>query len=138
VSEKFHSKLKTALPKRIVKPLVFSATYLTIFRLQNNDVVKQSFTRYKRIMEKHIEQHLVREVKKRGGVAYKFSSPSHRGVSDRVVCLPGQTWFVELKQPNGKLSALQVLFAAEMERLNQRYICLWSKEDVDKWLNEVA
>ena len=89
-------------------------------------------------MEKHIEQHLVREVKKRGGVAYKFSSPSHRGVSDRVVCLQGQTWFVELKQPNGKLSALQMLFAAEMERLGQRYICLWSKEDVDKWLNETA
>ena len=89
-------------------------------------------------MEKQIEQYLVREVKKRGGVAYKFSSPSHRGVSDRVVCLPGQTWFVELKQPKGKLSALQVLFAEEMEWLGQRYICLWSKEDVDKWLNEVA
>jgi len=89
-------------------------------------------------MEKHIEQHLVREVKKRGGVAYKFTSPSHRGVSDRVVCLQGQTWFVELKQPNSKLSALQALFAAEMERLGQRYICLWSKEDVDKWLNEIA
>ena len=89
-------------------------------------------------MEKHIEQHLVREVKKRGGVAYKFSSPSHRGVSDRVVCLQGQTWFVELKQPKGELSALQVLFASEMERLGQRYVCLWSKEDVDKWLNEVA
>ena len=89
-------------------------------------------------MEKHIEQHLVREVKKRGGAAYKFSSPSHRGVSDRVVCLQGQTWFVELKQPKGKLSALQVLFASEMERLGQLYVCLWSKEDVDKWLNEVA
>jgi hypothetical protein len=89
-------------------------------------------------MEKHIEQHLVREVKKRGGVAYKFSSPSHRGVSDRVVCLQGQTWFVELKQPKGKLSALQVLFASEMKRLGQLYVCLWSKEDVDKWLNEVA
>lgn len=89
-------------------------------------------------MEKHIEQHLVREVKKRGGVAYKFSSPSHRGVSDRVVCLQGHTWFVELKQPKGKLSALQVLFASEMKRLGQRYVCLWSKEDVDRWLNEVA
>jgi hypothetical protein len=89
-------------------------------------------------MEKHIEQHLVREVKKRGGMAYKFSSPSHRGVLYRIVCLPGQTWFVELKQPKGKLSALQVLFADNMEQLAQRYICLWSKEDVDKWLNEIA
>lgn len=89
-------------------------------------------------MEKHVEQHLIREVKKRGGVAYKFTSPSHRGVSDRIVCLQGQTWFVELKQAKGKLSALQELFANEMKRLGQRYVCLWSKEDVDRWLNEVA
>lgn len=88
-------------------------------------------------MEKHIEQHLVREVKKLGGVAYKFTSPSHRGVSDRIVCLQGQTWFVELKQPKGKLSALQELFAKDMERLGQRYVCLWSKEQVDEWLCKV-
>jgi len=88
-------------------------------------------------MEKHVERHLVQEVKKRGGVAYKFTSPSHRGVSDRVVCLPGQTWFVELKQAGGKLSALQKLFADEMARLGQNYVCLWSKEDVDKWLSNL-
>ena len=88
-------------------------------------------------MEKHIERYLVQRVKALGGVAYKFSSPSHRGVSDRVVCLPGQTWFVELKQAGGKLSALQVLFANEMERLGQRYVCLWSKEDVDEWLSKI-
>lgn len=85
-------------------------------------------------MEKHVEQHLVKEVKRLGGVAYKFTSPSHRGVSDRLVCLPNETWFVELKQAGGKLSALQKLFADEMQRLGQNYVCLWSKEDVDKWI----
>ena len=85
-------------------------------------------------MEKDIEAYLVRKVKERGGVAYKFTSPAHRGVADRVVCLPGQTWFVEVKAPGGRLTALQTLFGREMERLGQQYIVLWSKENVDEWL----
>lgn len=86
-------------------------------------------------MEKHIEAHLVKRVKALGGVAYKFTSPANRGVADRVVCLPdGSTWFVELKTENGRLSALQKVFADEMARLGQKYVCLWSKEDVDTWI----
>ena len=89
-------------------------------------------------MEKHVEKYLVQTVKRLGGVAFKFTSPSHRGVSDRVVCLQGQTWFVELKQTGGRLSALQKLFADEMIRLEQNYVCLWSKEDVDKWISDLT
>lgn len=89
-------------------------------------------------MEKDIEAYLVRKVKERGGVAYKFTSPAHRGVADRVVCLPGQTWFVEVKAPGGRLTALQTLFGREMERLGQNYTVLWSKEDVDEWLTAVS
>lgn len=84
--------------------------------------------------EKDIERHFVKRVEALGGVAYKFNSPSHRGVADRIVCLPdGKVWFVELKAPDGRLSALQHVFAAEMMKLRQNYICLWSKEDVDGW-----
>lgn len=87
------------------------------------------------MLEKDIERYLVKRVKEAGGVAYKFNSISNRGVSDRVICLPsGATWFVEVKRPEGKLSALQKLFAADMARLNQNYACLWSKEQVDEWI----
>jgi hypothetical protein len=87
------------------------------------------------MLEKQIEAHLVKRVKAIGGVAYKFTSPAHRGVADRVVCLPdGSTWFVELKTESGRLSALQKVFADEMARLNQKYVCLWSKEQVDEWI----
>ena len=59
------------------------------------------------MLEKQIEAHLVKRVKALGGVAYKFTSPAHRGVADRVVCLPdGSTWFVELKTKGGRLSEL--------------------------------
>ena len=84
--------------------------------------------------ESEIERHLVSHVNRLGGVAYKFKSVNHRGVADRVVCLPGgQTWFVELKTKGGRLSPLQKLFAQDMERLGQRYACLWTKEQVDAW-----
>ena len=87
------------------------------------------------MLERDVEAYFRREVQRVGGVAFKFVSPSHRGVSDRIVCLQGQTWFVELKRPGGRLSPLQRVFAAEMERLGQRYACLSSREEVDEWLS---
>ena len=89
------------------------------------------------MLEKNIEAHLVKRVKEIGGIAYKFVSPAHRGVADRVVCLPnGVVWFVELKAPGGRLSPLQKVFEDDMARLRQRYVCLWSKEQVDAWVKE--
>lgn len=89
------------------------------------------------MLEKQIEAYLVKRVKALGGVAYKFTSPAHRGVADRIVCLPGGVvWFVELKAAGGRLSPLQQVFADEMARLGQNYCVLWSKEDVDTWIQQ--
>lgn len=88
-----------------------------------------------RRMEKHVEAYFVKRIKALGGEAYKFVSPAHRGVADRVVCLPdGQTWFVELKTEGGRLSPLQKVFAADMARLGQKYVCLWNKEQIDEFI----
>jgi len=87
--------------------------------------------------EKEIETYFVKRVKALGGFAYKFRSVSQRGVADRIACLPnGETWFVELKKPGGRLSELQRAFAEEMDVTNQHYAVLWSKEDVDAWLTQ--
>jgi len=84
--------------------------------------------------EKEIETHFVKRVKALGGFAYKFRSVSQRGVADRIACMPnGEAWFVELKKPGGRLSALQQLFADEMKHTRQHYACLWSREQVDQW-----
>jgi len=89
--------------------------------------------------ESEIENHLVWAAAIMGGTTYKFTSPSNRGVADRIVCLPnGQTWFIELKRPGGKLSGLQKIFAADMLRLNQKYACLWTKEQVDTWFSDLT
>ena len=59
--------------------------------------------------EKQIEQKLTLMVKKAGGIALKFVSPSFAGMPDRLVLLPGGVFaFAELKAPGMKPRALQV------------------------------
>jgi len=88
------------------------------------------------VKESEIEDYFKWVVERRGGKSWKFTSPSNRGVSDRIACMPdGSTWFVELKRPKGgRLSVLQQIFAGEMLKLNQKYACLWTKEQVDGWI----
>ena len=42
------------------------------------------------LKEKDIEKYLRDEIKKVGGIAYKFVSPGNSGVPDRLVLLPGR------------------------------------------------
>ena len=84
--------------------------------------------------ESEIERHFVWTVERMGGITYKFTSPGRKGVADRIACLPdGSTWFVELKTKGGRLSPLQKMFAADMAALNQKYACLWTKEQVNEF-----
>ena len=58
--------------------------------------------------EKIIEQKLVREVKERGGICPKLTSPGFDGMPDRIVLLPrGRMAFVEVKAPGEKPRPLQ-------------------------------
>lgn len=59
------------------------------------------------VTEKEIEKYLVKKVKEHGGITYKFTSPTNAGVPDRLVVAQGCVFFVELKAPNGRLSARQ-------------------------------
>ena len=87
------------------------------------------------LLERDIERYLVRRTIEHGGVAYKWVSPGHVGVADRIVLLPGGVvWFVELKTATGRLSPLQKVFAADMRRMRMNYIVIRSKEEVDAYL----
>jgi len=89
--------------------------------------------------ESQIEAYFCKAVQRLGGTAYKFKSVNHRGVADRIACMPnGEAWFVEIKKQGGRLSPLQALFADEMIRLGQHYACLWSKEEIDQWASEFS
>lgn len=72
------------------------------------------------MLEKDIEKIFVNEVKKLGGRAYKWVSPSNGGVPDRIVILPDmRPVFVELKSENGNLSALQKVQIKRLQDLGQ-------------------
>jgi hypothetical protein len=89
------------------------------------------------MLEKEIENYFVWTVERAGGKTYKFKSPTQRGVSDRLACMPdGSTWFVELKTKGGRLSELQKRFADDVIALRQNYVCLWTKEQIDEWIRE--
>jgi hypothetical protein len=87
------------------------------------------------MLERDIERYLVDRVHELGGEAYKFTSPSHRGVFDRIVVMPrGVVWFVELKSPTGKMSRLQELFQKRLTELGQRNVVLSSKDAVNNFI----
>jgi len=70
------------------------------------------------MLEKDVEAAFVKNVKKKGGMAYKFVSPNHRSVPDRLVLMPvppelvevvGQyVKFIEIKAPGKKPRPAQV------------------------------
>jgi hypothetical protein len=82
------------------------------------------FTQFKakrlkgRTSEQDVEKYLVQQVKKRLGIAYKFTSPQRRSVPDRLCVLPnGVMFFVEVKKPGGLPTEKQ---SREHERLRTR------------------
>ncbi|WP_306463595.1 VRR-NUC domain-containing protein [Siminovitchia fortis] len=91
------------------------------------------------IREKDIENYLRNQVKKIGGIAYKFESPGNAGVPDRLVLLPGgRVHFVELKAPGKKPTALQLAQHRKINKLHSRVLIIDSKEKVDRFIEWVT
>ena len=87
------------------------------------------------VREKDIEEYLVRQVKRRGGAAYKFTSPARRSVPDRLVLWPcGVARFVELKSPGKKPTEQQAREHAKLATIGFPVAVLDTKEAVDQWL----
>tara|TARA_R110000803_G_scaffold129178_1_gene196504 strand:- start:10 stop:300 length:291 start_codon:yes stop_codon:yes gene_type:complete len=63
------------------------------------------------------QKQCISKAKRRGWLAYKFASPSHRGVPDCIFIYKGRVIFIEFKNPNGRgmVSALQKRKIAELE-----------------------
>lgn len=81
-----------------------------------------------KVREDVIERHLVNEVKKAGGIAYKFVSPGRRAVPDRLVLLPGgKVIFVECKAPGEKPRPDQLREHARLFALGHQVVVLDNK-----------
>lgn len=88
--------------------------------------------------ESSIEARLVREVKKRGGLCYKFTSPGSPGVPDRIIILPGGvTVYVELKTEIGRLAKIQKWQIEELRKRGALVRVLKGMDQVLAFLEEV-
>ena len=69
------------------------------------------------MLESEIERRMTRLVRERGGLCYKFVSPSNPGVPDRIIITPeGRVVFVELKTEVGRLAGIQKWQLGEMKK----------------------
>lgn len=90
------------------------------------------------MLEKEIERRMCEMVRKRGGLAYKFTSPQNPGVPDRLVISPtGDVWFVELKTETGRLSKIQKQQIRELEKRGANVRVVYGLESAMKFVNEV-
>ena len=89
------------------------------------------------MLESDIEKGLVREIRKMGGMAYKFVSPGNTGVPDRIVILPGVITFVELKTETGRLSANQIRQIGKLRNLGVEVKVIHGMKELEEFLNEI-
>jgi hypothetical protein len=69
------------------------------------------------MLEKEVEKKCGDIAKRYGCLWLKWSSPSQRGVPDRIlICPGGRVVFIEVKRPGGKLTALQGSWLRKLNR----------------------
>lgn len=86
--------------------------------------------------EQDIQTKILGYLKKRGIYAIKVIMASASGVPDIIGMLPGGRFFaIEVKAPNGKLSALQVLNLERIQLNGGIAIIARSVDDVAKHLD---
>ena len=84
--------------------------------------------------ESEIEKHLVKRVKERGGLPYKFVSPSRKGVPDRLCAMPGGVIvFCELKAPGEEPRPDQAREHQRLRDLGCKVLVLDTKQRIDHY-----
>lgn len=87
--------------------------------------------------ERKVEALLGKLAKERGGMSLKMV-PLVAGIPDRLVVLPGgQTFFVELKSPTGRLRPIQVVTHERLAEIGHPVVVLSSQEAVREWFKGV-
>lgn len=87
--------------------------------------------------EKAIEQYLVRKVKECYGMCIKLQCTGINGIPDRIVLKPnGTAVFVELKAPQGKLSAVQEVRIKQLRNMRFKVYVLYNFEQIDYFMRK--
>ena len=88
--------------------------------------------------EKSIENQLVQTVKRRNGIAPKFTSPGMDGMPDRLILLPGgRAAFAEIKAPGLCPRPLQMRRKRQLETLGFRVYVIDHPDQIGGVLDEI-
>ncbi|OLN21890.1 hypothetical protein BTO30_12390 [Domibacillus antri] len=89
--------------------------------------------------ERDVESYLKTNIERIGGMCLKFVSPGKSGVPDRICLLPnGRQFFVELKAPGKKLTALQRKVKKQFMQLGHTVFVADCKKEVDEIIDYVT
>lgn len=81
------------------------------------------------MLEKHIEAKVCAYARSKGCLVYKFSSPGHAAVPDRLLITPdGFAWFIEFKRSGAKPTPAQL---REHQRLQDYGMIVHVVDNVD-------
>lgn len=87
--------------------------------------------------EEEIENYLGKLCKQNDFLYYKFVSPQHLGVPDRILIGHNQTVFVELKRPHAKPRLSQVVRFNEMRRHGGKVYVVSTKNEAEQLIKKL-
>lgn len=85
-----------------------------------------------------IEDYLGKIAHRHGFLYYKFTSPAHSGVPDRILIGHGKTIFVELKRPGGDPRILQKRVFADMRKHGAMVYVVDSKKQAKELITKLT
>lgn len=89
------------------------------------------------ILEKKVEKYIADEIKKMGGLAFKFLSSSMTGVPDRIILIRGKVKFLEVKAEKGTLSKRQKAVAIQFEKLGFKIDVVQGIEEAEQYIQDL-
>jgi len=82
------------------------------------------------MIEQKIQTKIIKKLEKENWLCVKLIKTSKNGIPDLMCLKNGKTMFIEVKQPNGKLSELQKVRIKQLEDLG--FECkIWTDYNVD-------
>ena len=94
---------------------------------------------YKPHKEKQIENSIKEYIKEHGGLCYKIHGGDlyqESGIPDLLCCWGGLFFGIEVKDPNGKPSAIQLAQGARIKKAKGHFIIATSVQDVKDYIEK--
>ena len=94
---------------------------------------------YKKRDEKSVENEIKQYIKEHGGLCYKIHGGDlyqETGIPDLLCCWYGLFFGIEVKDPNGKPSAIQLAQGARIKKAKGHFLVAKSLQDVKDYIEK--